>query len=422
MSYPQRTIGNFALGALIGRGGTSEVYAAEHRFLGTSAAIKVLRSELVDSDRASAAFLDEAKRTRAIDHPNVVRVLDFGRDAGVLYLVMERVDGESLAARLRHDKRLDEPTVRAIGAGIADGIAAAHALGIIHCDLKPGNVVLAGDRPKVVDFGIAHHLGRASGPRMGTPAYMAPEQIDGDVVAPSVDIWALGVVLFEALTGQVPFEATADSAPQLRQPAPRPSTRAPCSPELDALIVACLDRDPARRPPSMLDVAEALRGLTDERITQAVGPAPTPPAPPPRRRTWIPAVIGGGLVVVAIVVWQLAAPGDEPAPIAPPPPPPRVVVAQAPAVDASVAPPVDAATTSSIAVRSTPAGATIVIAGQARGRTPATLEIALPVDIELRHRGFRTAHTRATKPGTVEVHLVRVPPGKCPIPPCETLD
>jgi len=117
----------------------------------------------------------------------------------------------------------------------------------------------------------------------------------------------------------------------------------------------------------------------------------------------------------------LAAPADEPAAIAIPPPP-RVVVAQPPAVDAGVAPPADAATTTSIDVRSTPAGATIVIAGQARGRTPATLEIALPVEIELRHRGFRTAHARATKPGTVDVRLVRLPPKPCPIPPCEALD
>src|SRR5262249_50183508 len=117
MVSPTRTIGNFALGALIGRGGTSEVYAAEHRFLGTSAAIKLLRAELAHSDRGSGAFLDEAKRTRATAHPNVVRVLDFGREAGVLSLVMERVDGPSLAARLRREKRLGEATVRAIGAG-----------------------------------------------------------------------------------------------------------------------------------------------------------------------------------------------------------------------------------------------------------------------------------------------------------------
>src|ERR1051326_4077507 len=103
MPSPTRTVGNYALGALIGRGGSSEVYAAEHRFLGVAAAIKLLHVDLAENERAGAAFLDEAKRARAIDHPNVVRVLDFGREGDVMYLVMERVDGGSLAARLRRD-------------------------------------------------------------------------------------------------------------------------------------------------------------------------------------------------------------------------------------------------------------------------------------------------------------------------------
>jgi eukaryotic-like serine/threonine-protein kinase len=288
-----RVLGNYTLGSLLGRGGTSEVYAGEHRFLGDPVAIKLLRASA-----ATGGLLAEARRTRAIQHPNVVRVLDFGEADGNLYLVMERIAGGSLAARLREHGPLDEASVRRLGAGIADGLAAAHALGIVHCDLKPANVMLAGDVPKVADFGIAQHLGAgaASGPRMGTPAYMAPELRDAGVAAPAVDVWALGVLLYEALTGQLPPERAAPPAP-------------PCSPQLSALIARCLERDPARRPPAMAQIASALRGDADERVTEPLD-EPAPPAAA-RRRRWVPIATGVALAAVAVAsvaAWQLAVP------------------------------------------------------------------------------------------------------------------
>jgi serine/threonine-protein kinase len=275
----ERVIGNYVLGPILGRGGMSCVHAAEHRFLGDRVAIKLLRTQLAGDPDATAAFLAEATRTRAIDHPGVVRVIDFGSDDGDLYLVMERLDGETLAARLERSGVLDEPEARRFGAAIADGVAAAHARGIVHRDLKPGNVVVVGDQPKIVDFGIARSLDRGAaavtGSRIGTIAYMAPEQLAGGLVAPCVDIWALGVILYEALAGRLPFDDFADGrAPQLFETPARLGQLVPVSPALDALVAACLERDPARRPRSMAAIAEALRGARpDERFTEELPPS-----------------------------------------------------------------------------------------------------------------------------------------------------
>jgi serine/threonine-protein kinase len=330
-----RIVGNYALRSLIGRGGMSEVYAAEHRFLGDAVAVKLLRADAGDDDGAPvpAAFLAEATRTRAIQHPGVVRVLDAGRDevSGRCYLVMERIDGEDLATRLRRTGPLDEDTVRRLGAAIADGMHAAHAAGVVHRDLKPANVMLHGDQPKVVDFGIASYLGAASavatGRRVGTPAYMAPEQLTSGLIAPAVDVFALGVILFEAVTGRLPFDGFADGrCPQLVEVAPRASSLAPVSPALDELLARCLDRDPGRRPSSMAEVARALRDDTPaERITQDVAAiAPAPPAPPaqapatvdrPRSRRY--AVIASvALAIVAVVIGAIVftRPSPEPKP------------------------------------------------------------------------------------------------------------
>jgi serine/threonine protein kinase len=174
-------------------------------------------------------------------------------------------------------------------------MAAAHARTIVHRDLKPANIMLDGDTPKIVDFGIATTLAEASarttGTRLGTPAYMAPEQLSGGVIAPCVDIWALGVILFEAVTGRLPFEGFNDGrCPQLLGPAPS----ANISVELDHVIAACLEREPGKRPASMSSVASMLRGEDVERITQAIVEPPKRPMTP-RRRRWpwlaVPAIV-----------------------------------------------------------------------------------------------------------------------------------
>jgi serine/threonine-protein kinase len=471
-----RSVGNYVLGAQLGRGATSEVFAAEHRWLGDRAAIKLLRAELAGDGAAIGELVAEAAKLRAVQHPNVVRVLDVGSDpaSGRCYLAMERVEGESLAARLRREPRLPEAEARRLGAAIADGLAAVHAAGLVHRDLKPANVMLDGAHPKLVDFGIAKFLGGdaalATSRLIGTPAYMAPEQLAGGLIAPCVDVWALGVLLFEAVTGRLPFDDFAGGrCPQLFEAAPRAGTLAPVSPALDRLIARCLERDPGQRPPSMAAVARELRGeaggdLAGERITEDAGPIDAPPPPPvlapspppavlaraPARRRWLLVAIGGGVAVAAGVLAGAVvagrtqdtnpAPGSAvsasaaepgpvqavPAPAAPEPEPePRPEAAPAPAPprpEAAPAPPPSPRpprrSAWSIHVRSSPPGAQIFLGARLLGTTPRRIELPGPATITLRYRGYQPAQVRAARPGPIDVRLVR----SCAHPPCEDLN
>ena len=465
-----RIVGNYELGEPIGRGGASEVFAAVHRFLGHEVAVKLLRGESDGDSTASVdAFLGEAARARAVHHPNLVSVLDFGRDdsTGRCYLVMERIPGDSLAERLRRVGRLSEAHVRALGAALADGMQAAHDGGIVHRDLKPANVMLRGDQPTVVDFGLARDLGGRSaletGRRAGTPAYMAPEQLTGGLIAPCVDVWALGVILFEALAGRLPFEGFADGrCPQLFEVAPRLASLVGASREIDAVVAACLEREPGRRPASMAAVARALRGEGDERITQDIGgdlaigagsrAAPADVAGPEqavarpsrsgavRGGVWL-AVAAGGVAIAVLAIGgagdreaatdvvaadgasaagRAGADGSRPgAPAAPagagastpasapfatsPPsasaPPPSGAPPSAPAARASAG--------LDLEVRSTPPGADVLVAGVHRGRTPTRLHLAGPGAILLRKPGYQPARVRVQQAGLVDVHLSR---------------
>jgi len=322
-----RVLGDYLLGPKLGGGGMSEVFAAEHRQRGDAVAVKVLRPHLAADEAQAARFLAEATRTRAVEHRNVVRVLDSGRaDDGTLYLVMERIDGEDLAARLKRVGRLEETEVRRFGAAVADGMQAAHERGVVHRDLKPANILVGSDGvPKIVDFGIAKLLcgdaAAATGPAMGTPHYMAPEQLADGATSPSVDIWALGVTLFEAATGTLPFTGFGDGrCPQLVETAPRPGERAPMSVALETLILQCLKRHVAARPSSMREIAERLRAdeAPLERATAPIAPATV--APPRARQRWATRVVAAVAVlgVAAVAAWRLdrRSPAPVPAPAA----------------------------------------------------------------------------------------------------------
>ena len=434
-----RVVGNYELGALIGRGGTSEVYAARHRFLGDPVAVKLLRSHLADDATASAAFVAEAVKTRAVVHPNVVRVLDVGFDdeTRCCYLVMEHVAGESLAMHLHRTGTLDEPFARGLVAAICRGMQAVHDRGIVHRDLKPANVMLAGTVPKIVDFGIAKELGSevavTTGRRIGTPAYMAPEQLAGGLIAPCVDVWAVGVMLFEMVTGTMPFERFVDGrCPQLVDTAPRARERATISPQLDDLIARCLARDPARRPATMAEIAHQLENVSgDERITEDAGaPLPLPAAVSmeqarPRRNVLAMAAAIAGAIAVGVVVAFAWPAGSAPAataaaPALPAPAPPAVTAAPDPA-------PAPAVTSFELELRSSPSGAEIVIDGKRHGVTPKTLPLQAPTSILVRRAGYRSSQVRAERGGTIDVQLVRIRPaqrvrGPTKHPPRETLD
>ena len=217
--------GEYVVDRFLGAGAMGEVYAGRHPVIDKRVAIKVLRRELAASAEAADRFVREAKAAGQVDHPGVVDVFGFGRlDDGRLYLVMDLVDGDPLRARLAKGP-LPVDDALAILAAIADALDAAHARGVIHRDLKPDNIVMAGSTPKVLDFGLAKLLapGAEAGPGtltgrgswLGTPGYMAPEQWAADGAGPASDRYALGVIAFELLAGQLPFAAS--NVPQMME-------------------------------------------------------------------------------------------------------------------------------------------------------------------------------------------------------------
>jgi eukaryotic-like serine/threonine-protein kinase len=262
--------GRYRLVRRIGGGGMGEVWEADDSVLGRRVALKVLVQELADDPRATRRFVREARATAKLTHPNVTRVYDFGRDEGVPYLVMELLEGDTLADRLAGGPLPPGEAAR-ICAVVADALDAAHGRGIVHRDVKPSNVLLtpAGE-VKVMDFGIAAaadeaHSTTGSG-LYGTAAYISPERAAGQPATPAADVYSLGAVLYELLTGRPPF--TGDS-PVLVVRAhlherPRPVRElAPWVPtRLAEVCEAALAKDPAQRPSSAAALAIRLRAAS----------------------------------------------------------------------------------------------------------------------------------------------------------------
>jgi serine/threonine protein kinase len=282
--------------ARLGEGGMGRVYLAEHVKMTRQCAIKVMNPSLMNDAESLARFAREASSAARILHPNVAAVFDYGEADKVVYLVMEYVDGESLSTILQGGA-LDPRRAIDIARQIADGLSAAHELGIVHRDLKPDNVIVASSRsgketPKVVDFGIAKALSDApqdaltrSGLVIGTPEYMSPEQLLGDPVDARADIYSLGCILYQMLTGVQPFAAESREQMirrRLHEGPPHVRDVLPALPRrLDTLIVHMLARSSGDRLSSAaeardaLDPALALGGWDPSAIT---GPRPTPPS------------------------------------------------------------------------------------------------------------------------------------------------
>ena len=243
-----------------------QVYRAVNLDIGRAVAIKVLHFEHAQDTQLVERFLREARAANLVRHPNVVDVLDIGREAdGTPFIVQELLEGEDLAHLIeRRGGKLPLQEVIDILGPVIDAVAEAHAHGVIHRDIKPDNVFLAKGRlapvPKLLDFGISKvsvpdQLVTEVGVMMGTPAYMPPEQVEGARAAdPRSDVWALGVMLFELIAGRMPFEAT--SAPALfyaiaTEDAPTLlAVGAQVPPEISQLVARCLRRDPDERYPS----------------------------------------------------------------------------------------------------------------------------------------------------------------------------
>jgi serine/threonine-protein kinase len=346
---PGDHIGEYVLHRRIGRGGMGVVYSAEHPLIGKRVAVKLLAPGVGDDEMHVQRFVDEARAVNRIHHPNIVDIFGFGElPSGHHYYVMELLDGRTLKQRLKQPPRPSLVEGLRVIVDVCEALVAAHDAGIIHRDLKPENIFLhrvgGGELTKLLDFGLAKLVdvepGRhqtAHGKAIGTPWYMSPEQCAGEAVTASADVYAIGCILYELATGQVPFPRDLPMAAIAAHlgVAPRPP-RELCAipPALDALILECLAKKPVGRPRDVATVRDRLRtimsappepdrvGLTslDDRV--------------PRRRGWllVPAVI---VVVLALVLTAVLTrrtrPVVSPAPSVPAPARPSPPAAAAPA-------------------------------------------------------------------------------------------
>jgi serine/threonine-protein kinase len=304
--------GRYRMIERVGRGGMGEVYRAEDLKLGQLVAIKFIRAGREHGGTSLELFLAEVRFARQIGHPNVCRVYDIGEVEGMHFLSMEFVDGEDLASLLRRIGRLPSDKATEIAREICGGLAAIHDRGVLHRDLKPGNVMIDGrGRARITDFGLAALQGGSDpqGMIVGTPAYMAPEVRSGESATVRSDLYSLGLLLFETYTGKPAYDAAA--APELRKShrefvrrAKETSARE-LDPAIVRIILRCLDPEPAERPASAIDVAAGLPGGDALAAAIAAGRTPEPEllAAGSRDRAMRPAV---GWACAAALVLGLA--------------------------------------------------------------------------------------------------------------------
>jgi len=288
-----KTLSHYRIVEKIGAGGMGEVYRAHDERLERDVALKVLPVGILADESARRRFRREALALSKLNHPNIETVHDFHNDKGVDYLVMEYIPGVTLSDKLA-DGPLPEKEIVRLGVQIADGLAAAHQEGLVHRDIKPGNLRITPDgRLKILDFGLAKLVGRQGAEAAtvdsitekhfvaGTLPYMAPEQLLGEPLDGRTDIYAFGVVLFEMTTGRRPFQQTLSTALSdaiIHKPPPSPAELRPdASPRLQEIILKCMEKDPENRYQVAKDIGVDLRRLKEPSSVQTVQPAPPPP-------------------------------------------------------------------------------------------------------------------------------------------------
>jgi eukaryotic-like serine/threonine-protein kinase len=316
---PGTLLGPYQVEASLGAGGMGDVYRARDTRLGRIVAIKVVRQELTDRDDFRRRFEREARATSALNHPNICSLFDVGEQNGLPYLVMEYLEGETLATRLRTG-RFPIETVLSLGGQIADALAAAHARGIIHRDLKPANIMITKAGVKVLDFGVARFTERSptatsvvtmtgSQQIVGTLAYMAPEQLEGKACDARTDIFALGLVIYEMATGK--------RAPSVEDQAALVAGVMRCEPrQIEAvpekfahIVERCLARDPDDRWQSAKDVKLELEWTA---TSFAARPASLVRKTPVRWAVGMATVLCAALLLAGVLMWRSPTPSGLP--------------------------------------------------------------------------------------------------------------
>ena len=267
--------GRYLVEELLGVGGMGSVYRARHQFIGRDVALKFLDPSLISNERLRKRFLGEARAANQINHEHIIDITDFGEtEDGIVYMVMEYLEGHSLEEELEKGP-LELRRALRIALQVALGLGRAHELGVVHRDIKPGNIHLTRRRMdrdfvKVLDFGVARieQDARITGQNMivGTPEYIAPEQIRSHVPTPSSDLYSLGCVLFEMLTGRIPFEGktTALLVKHINEPPVAPSKHNPAiPPEVDRIVLRLLQKKPEQRQRDAYHLVEDLQRLLD---------------------------------------------------------------------------------------------------------------------------------------------------------------
>jgi TolA-binding protein len=307
MAAPDQMLGAYKLIARAGAGGMGEVWKAEDTRLGRTVAIKILPQQVATDPEALARMRREARTAAGLYHPNIATIHSFEEAEGQTFIVMEFVDGEPLS-RIIARGAIPESEVCRIGRGVADALAEAHEQGIVHRDIKPDNIIVRGQRVKVLDFGIAKRVGPESissdaptafvtqqGMILGTVHYMSPEQALGKPLDARTDLFSLGIVLYEAATGKLPFrgETVTETITRIVRDEPEPPRVANPSitPGLALLIERCLRKDREQRIGSAKELSAALEKLSAVVATEPMTAAMTAPMVAPVVATAAPTII-----------------------------------------------------------------------------------------------------------------------------------
>jgi eukaryotic-like serine/threonine-protein kinase len=429
--------GRYKVETVLGEGGMGVVYRCSHTIIGKKLALKVLRADLARDTEVTERFLNEAKSASAIGNPHIIDISDFGQfPDGSTYFVMEFLTGRALTATGENGERMSMDRILKVARQLAEGLSAAHAAGIVHRDLKPDNIFLVQrgaeqDFVKILDFGIAKvstsegKLTRA-GAVFGTPHYMSPEQAAGTSVDQRGDIYSLGVILYELVSGRVPFDADnfmgvltqhMYKAPLLLHDAtPNPEL---LPPGLESIVMKCLAKRPEQRYASMqqlvadLDkVAAGLRpAAARERVEDLTEPgsyyedASSPGASPRGNARWF--ALLGGVIAIGLAVGFLARRGRTPArptaPVATAPEAPRTAEPRVEPVQTAPGPALK-----QVLVATEPVAAEIFRGDESLGTSPVGVSVAEGSSVELviKAEGFKDS--RVVLDGSEQSHSIKL--------------